>query len=135
SVDRDEVDPALRVVVLERLAGVVAERDDVAVPRELLHERRLADDGQVGRVAALDLGADRRGTLVAEARVVDGGPRLVLETLQDEFEVLLLGAGPRRHDLEGGPRELAVASAVAAVAGASGECERADRDDRDRRCP
>src|SRR5690606_622211 len=124
AVDGREVDPALRVVVLDGGQGVVRERHEVAVLRELLHEGGLTNDGDVGRGAALDLRAEGGRGLVAEARVVDLRAGLLLELGEDRLEVLLLVAGPGGRDLERRARELAVPSAAVTASGASGEHER-----------
>ena len=100
AIDRTEVQPRLRIVGLDGRADLVVERDEVAVGGELLHERGLADHGDVGRRATLELAGDVGGAVVAEAGVGDRGAGVLLELCEDGLEVLLLRAGPGGHDVE-----------------------------------
>src|SRR5690606_10648857 len=67
TIHRAEIDPALRIVVLDLVAHLLREGNEVAILRELRHESGLREHCNVGRAATLNLCAERRRRLISEA--------------------------------------------------------------------
>ena len=98
AVDRAELEEVLRVVGLDVRAREV-DRLQRALLLELRDDAGLRDRREVGRVAALDRGAEHGRHVVAGRRVLDGHVRiLALEAVQHGLEGLLLVAGPDADD-------------------------------------
>ena len=100
ALDGAERDPGRRVV-LHGCRTCEGDRLQHSAVREVPEQARLADRGQVRRLAALDRRREDRRRVVAARRVLDLDVRIqLLEAVEDGLEPLLLGAGPDPDDRE-----------------------------------
>ncbi|MDQ0712575.1 hypothetical protein QFZ55_002027 [Streptomyces luteogriseus] len=111
---------------VDGLLGLLRQRLEPALPRELLEHADLRDHHDVGGVATLDLAADDGGDVVAGGRELRLGAGLLGEGVEHLLEVLLLGAGP-----DAGHGDRLAAERLVAAAGRDGPRRRR----RSRRAP